>query len=112
MIECIRVLSKWTLMIYEQITMKIKKNNAYNTNYDFFRAEQCLSFERFNSSMDSKKNSNIPAKILFGRQLMSIPGVTDFLASAITEKYPTMKCLYNAWDGIDDEQKAKNLLYE
>merc|ERR1712228_31477 len=109
LIECIRVLSKWTHIIYKQILDKLENNgNAY----DFFGNEELLLFEPFNKAKDHKKNLEIPAKILFGRQFMSIPFCTDSIASAIVNKYPTMRLLYMAWNQCENEDKQKMLLYE
>lgn len=109
LIECIRVLSRWTHMIYKQIINKLEQNG---NDYDFFESEELILFQFFNKAKNYKKNLNIPAKILFGRQLMSIPYCTDSIASAIVNKYPTMRLLHMAWSECENEQKQKMLLYE
>lgn len=52
------------------------------------------------------------ASDLFGKQLMFIPGVTDSIAIKITNKYPTIRVLYNAYMNCNgDINKEKKLLF-
>ena len=43
---------------------------------------------------------------------MFILGVTYLKASLITDVYPTIRCLINAWKECGDKEKQKLLLYE
>ena len=112
MVHCIRVLSKWTHMIYEQILVKLAKQQQQNANHDFFAAQQCLAFGAFNSSKDAKKGLNAAPRIHFGQDLMCIPGVTDSIAACVIAKYPTSRVLWNAFDNISDVEKQKSMLHD
>eukprot|EP01084_Bolivina_argentea_P011103 20747_1 len=99
--ESFRCVEKWTHIIHKQIS------NHHNWTIE----GKCLSFEKFTALIAEKKNVNIPAKIIFGRQLMAINGVTDIIASKIVLKYSTMRNLYIAYENCDTEQDEKLLLY-
>ena len=109
LIQSIKTLSNWTMIIYDKIIKTLQQNQS-KMGYDFFRNEKCIHFDGFLKSVENKKNT-ITAKVLFGRQLMSIPGVNDLIASRIISVYPTFRWLINAWRECQNVDEEKLLLY-
>ena len=109
LMESIKALSSWTKIIYNQIIMKLKEKQ-WNINYEFFRDEGCIDFDIFLKNKENHKNT-MTAKVLFGRQLMSIPGVTDLIASRIITVYPTFRYLINGWRECANKEEQKLLLF-
>lgn len=106
--QTIEVLSNWTILIYKQILATLKENDS-NENYNFFNQQNCVDFTEFNKN--AQKNC-ITARVVFGRQLMCIPKVSDIIAWSITNKYPTLKHLIINWNQCKSKKEQKLLLHK
>lgn len=105
--ESVKILLHWNNILYKQINQTLKKNRN-NINYNFFKDENCIDLNKF---LQQNKKRIVTAKILFGRQLMCIPGVTDIIAFNIIKIYPTLRHLFNAWNACQSRDEQLSLLH-
>ena len=104
--DTLRNLVNWTFMIREWIDTKLNDENALGS-----LPRLSLFKQKINEIKLQRKDT---ANMIFQRQLMEVGiiGLEASIAGYITYKYPTLRCLIDAWDECDDEKEAKLLIRE
>ncbi|ETO13372.1 endonuclease [Reticulomyxa filosa] len=92
--ESCNFLTRMTKLLYQSLEHKQLEN-------------VCISFEAF---QQSKKAQKFPARFVFVRQLLAVNNVTPLIALSITRVYPTLKCLYDAWEKLNGDICAEKEL--
>lgn len=82
-------------------------SNYYN-NLNTKTEIELMDFKEFSESTGKMRNFTV--RDMFNRQLVSLKSLSIDKALAITEVYPTPRCLLTAYDRCFDESDALNLL--
>ncbi|CAL1540058.1 unnamed protein product, partial [Lymnaea stagnalis] len=67
-----------------------------------------IQFHDFNQA--SMKHKDLTVKEMFGRQLIQVPGISAERARAITNVYPTLSTLLEAYEKCKDSKEKEKLL--
>lgn len=95
-------LNEFSLSVYEQIIIKARHSSSES---DFFQNAHFIDFWKFQKCWKTA----ITQAEMFAGMLLSI-GVHESAVSLITARYPTMRCLVEAWNQVNGEEEKRRML--
>ncbi len=105
---------KESIQLIEKLLEKFNKDLDMFWNFDSKANEltsSCVEVE-YAATLKQKKKDNVTSKVWFASLLMLIPQLTPKIADCIIKTYPTLSCLMNTYNSLEDETQKKKLLQE